>query len=45
MIQFAGMLSNETPIDRLISDSPTTPALSDDLPINEYYVLRRDLRW
>jgi hypothetical protein len=42
--QFATMLSNEIPIDRLISDSPTTPALSDDRPINEYYVLRRELR-
>ncbi len=42
--QFAGMLVNEIPIDRLISDSPTTPALSDDRPINEYYVLRRELR-
>lgn len=39
--QFARLLRNEMPIDRLISLSPATPALSDDRPINEYYVLRR----
>jgi predicted membrane-bound spermidine synthase len=39
--QFAILMGNELSIDRLISLSPTTPALSDDRPINEYYLLRR----
>jgi spermidine synthase len=39
--QFAVLFSHELPIDRLISLSPATPALSDDRPINEYYALRR----
>jgi hypothetical protein len=39
--RFASILNNEMPIDRLISASPSTPALSDDRPINEYYALRR----
>jgi predicted membrane-bound spermidine synthase len=41
--QFDNLLGNEMPIDQLISASPATPALSDDRPINEYYVLRRKL--
>jgi len=43
--QFADLLDNETPLDHLISASPTTPALSDDRPINEYYALRLALQW
>jgi len=39
--RFASILNNEMPIDRLILASPSTPALSDDRPINEYYALRR----
>jgi len=42
--QFADLLRNEPPVDRLISGSPATPALRDDRPINEYYVLRREFR-
>jgi spermidine synthase len=42
--RFAHLLHNEVSIDKLISASPATPALSDDRPINEYYVLRRGLR-
>jgi spermidine synthase len=42
--RFAQLLQNELPIDRLISASPATPALSDDRPINEYYLLREELR-
>jgi spermidine synthase len=42
--RFAHLLNLELPIDQLISASPTTPALSDDRPINEYYLLRQELR-
>jgi spermidine synthase len=38
---FQSLLQSEVPIETLILQSPTTPALSDDRPINEYYVLRR----
>jgi spermidine synthase len=41
--QFTDVLRNEIPIDQLIAASPATPALSDDRPINEYYILRRKL--
>jgi spermidine synthase/MFS family permease len=37
------LLRSEVPIEAVILQSPTTPALSDDRPINEYYVLRQ--RW
>lgn len=42
--RFAHLLNYELLIDQLISASPTTPALSDDRPINEYYLLRKELR-
>jgi spermidine synthase len=42
--RFAHLLNRELPIDQLIAASPATPALSDDRPINEYYLLRRELR-
>jgi len=35
------LLRGETSVDSLIAASPDTPALTDDRPINEYYVLRR----
>ncbi|HVI08600.1 MAG TPA: fused MFS/spermidine synthase [Candidatus Binatia bacterium] len=38
--RFSRLLKNELPIDKLIAESPRTPALSDDRPINEYYALR-----
>jgi spermidine synthase len=38
---FQSLLQSEVPIETLILQSPTTPALTDDRPINEYYVLRR----
>ena len=41
--QFGNLLF-EMPIDTFISLSPATPALSDDRPINEYYLLRMSLR-
>ena len=43
---FDTVLENEIPIEKLIAQSPATPALRDDRPINEYYVLRRwQRRW
>ena len=42
--RFAHLLNYELPINQLISASPATPALSDDRPINEYYLLRKELR-
>jgi spermidine synthase len=40
---FALLLRYEVPVKRLVSLSPKTPALSDDRPINEYYLLRTEL--
>jgi spermidine synthase len=40
-LQFYNLLQQETSVDRWIGESPATPALTDDRPINEYYVLRR----
>ncbi len=37
---FSYLLRNEVPMSRLVSLSPATPALSDDRPINEYYLFR-----
>lgn len=34
------VLSRETSLDNLIDLSPETPALTDNRPINEYYLLR-----
>jgi predicted membrane-bound spermidine synthase len=38
---YARLLQGEISIDSMIQQSPTTPALSDDRPINEYFLLRR----
>jgi len=38
--QFGALLSREVNPERLIAMSPETPMLTDDRPINEYYVLR-----
>lgn len=38
---FDALLRNEIPIETVIALSPAAPALSDDRPINEYYMLRR----
>jgi len=43
-LAFDTVLENEVPIETLIARSPATPALRDDRPINEYYVLRRWMR-
>jgi predicted membrane-bound spermidine synthase len=41
--QFATVLNTEIPIDSLIALAPQAPPMRDDRPMNEYYVLRRDL--
>jgi spermidine synthase len=38
--QFAAVLGKELPIDGLIGLNPYVPAIQDDRPINEYYLLR-----
>jgi len=38
--QFNLMLSGEMTTDQMIALAPTTPALQDDRPINEYFLLR-----
>jgi hypothetical protein len=38
--QIQRMLSTETNTGQLIELSPSTPALKDDRPINEYFALR-----
>jgi spermidine synthase len=40
--QFATVLKREVPIDRLIAMDRNAPAMQDDRPVNEYYLLRRD---
>jgi len=42
--QFDRVLRAELPIEQLIAAAPGTPALHDDRPINEYYLLRRLLQ-
>jgi spermidine synthase len=47
-IIFETLLKREIPITELIVEAPRAPALRDDLPVNEYYVLRRrimPMRW
>ena len=39
--QFARVLSQELSLGDLIHPAPDTPALQDDRPVNEYFVLRR----
>lgn len=38
---FNSLLAGEISIDDMIERSPSTPALTDDRPINEYYLLRK----
>ncbi len=38
------LLQQEIPMARLLAADPKAPALSDDHPVNEYYVVRRWLR-
>ncbi|MGO9087911.1 MAG: fused MFS/spermidine synthase [Terriglobales bacterium] len=39
--QFARVLKQELPLDNLIGLAPRVPALQDDRPVNEYFILRR----
>jgi hypothetical protein len=39
--QFDEMLSRELSVDKLIAEAPEVPAMRDNQPINEYYLLRR----
>ncbi len=45
--QFARILGRELSLDQMTSGAPDAPALQDDRPENEYYVLRQHLpeRW
>ena len=38
--QFAAILKREVPIDYVISSDINAPAMQDDRPVNEYYLLR-----
>jgi predicted membrane-bound spermidine synthase len=38
--QFSAVLKNEMPIDWIISLDKSAPAIQDDRPVNEYYLLR-----
>jgi spermidine synthase len=40
---FSLLMWNEIPIKKLLTLSPKTPALSDDRPVNEYYLLRTSM--
>ena len=39
--EFAAVLDTELPIGELIAKAPDAPALADDRPVNEYYLLRQ----
>jgi spermidine synthase len=39
--QFDRMLTDKMTLDQVIAFSPATPALQDDRPINEYFLLRK----
>ncbi len=41
--QFADVLNREVSLERMIAEAPRAPALHDDWPANEYYVLRQQL--
>jgi len=41
--QFAVMLYSEIPVSEMIARAPDAPAMADNRPINEYYILRRRL--
>ncbi len=39
--QFAALLKHEASIDQMVAESSATPALQDDRPMNEYYLIRQ----
>jgi len=38
--QFASVVTREIPMDSLVARVPDAPAMEDDRPVNEYYLLR-----
>lgn len=40
--QFGSILRREISLDQMISGAPQIPALQDDRPENEYFILRRE---
>jgi hypothetical protein len=40
---FADIVGGETSVDEFIAQDPRAPAMQDDHPVNEYYLLRRQL--
>jgi spermidine synthase len=47
-LEFADLLDSEISPGQMIAEAPRAPALADDQPVNEYYVLRRKVmhgRW
>ena len=42
--QFAAVLTREIPVPAFLNASRTAPVLTDDRPVNEYYLWRRILR-
>jgi len=43
--QFELVLSHELALEELLAEAPRAPAMRDDQPINEYYLLRRWFRY
>jgi spermidine synthase len=43
-LAFDSLLQSEVSVEAMIAKSPATPALSDDRPVNEYYLLRRRMQ-
>jgi hypothetical protein len=43
--QFNAVLSRELPLEAMIASAPFVPALQDDRPLNEYFLLRRTLHF
>ena len=39
--QFAAVLRHEVPVSRIVAIDPLAPAMQDDRPVNEYYLLRK----
>lgn len=38
--QVSSMLNTELSLDQIVAQAPRTPAMQDDLPVNEYFLLR-----
>lgn len=43
--QFNAVLARELPLEALTASAPFVPALQDDRPLNEYFLLRRELHF